>query len=1041
MLPPSVRPPSDPEAFARWLRERGWEVEPLTAETTLDAGLLAKLAEPLRDSVWMNPLDPMPLWLTTVDGDPGSVTVARARQLARLLPGAIVVGRDRTSPATAIALAEASGNLLARHLPADRTVAGEQELWNCFAQQPDGLRLALALRPRLRRRDLSGRFFRELRAAIRSLSLAFTGLPETAEHHRDALALTLCCRVMFLYFIQQKGWLDGNPRFVANQLLHPEHRDLFRTRLQPLFFSALNRPEADRSQPLRFARIPYLNGGLFAPTALEQRYPDLSLPDETIRSLIADLFERYRFVGNEQDGDAQTIDPHMLGHVFERMMDAAQRARSGTFYTSPGLVRQLVDTTLRHWLTLRSSRREARHLLAALNDPALTVEPRLAASLVGPLDRLRILDPACGSGAFLLGVAERISALRLRLARATGSPLRPDEALRATLTSNLFGIDLSATAIALAELRLWLALVATTPSETDLPIAPLPNLGHRLRQGDALFGQSRLFHGSVGRAVRAELADCRGRLAGAHGSEKDNLEQRCRQLEQELAVLLLRAELEEAQRTSNAPLSNSQISLLEPPGETIAAPEDRRHLEAVEALLRAAEQGDWVPRFEAEVAFAEVFEGGGFDWVIGNPPWVRLSELPATERRALRARYRLLRARRRSGSALLGEEPVNTVRMEPFGSQPDLSVAFAERALELCCREGLVSLLVPAKVLRSRYGAPLRATLAQEHRLLRIEDLSEDGERHFGADTYPAMLVVQRGRGEPIASHPIRPGPRVELRIAPHRETLLRASELALNGDRPWPLLPPELSEIDRILAQCPDRIADRFTPRMGIKTGANDLFLRPPEGIGPTRPALLGRDLSQHAPTPQPLLFAYDDRGRPLREVPDTTAAYLEAHRTRLESRSDFERSEPLWLLGRVRAELLGHRVAWPDIARLLQAVPLAPVREGGPLLLNTCYYVATAGSAEAQLIARWLQTAPLRAVARWQSERALSGYRRYNADAVARLPLPAALLDRARPIAQRFAALRPADTDLADTLACQLLGLSPTHLALLRRFVAEAA
>jgi hypothetical protein len=100
-------------------------------------------------------------------------------------------------------------------------------------------------------------------------------------------------------------------------------------------------------------------------------------------------------------------------------------------------------------------------------------------------------------------------------------------------------------------------------------------------------------------------------------------------------------------------------------------------------------------------------------------------------------------------------------------------------------------------------------------------------------------------------------------------------------------------------------------------------------------------------------------------------------------------------------------------------------------------------------QTIARWLNTTPHRAAARWQAERALSGYRRYNAVAIGRLPLPPALLDQDRPLGRQFAALAQRagsspttdDRDRADALACQLLGLSPTQLAQLRKWLAGVA
>jgi hypothetical protein len=244
--------------------------------------------------------------------------------------------------------------------------------------------------------------------------------------------------------------------------------------------------------------------------------------------------------------------------------------------------------------------------------------------------------------------------------------------------------------------------------------------------------------------------------------------------------------------------------------------------------------------------------------------------------------------------------------------------------------------------------------------------------------------------------------------------------------------------------------MGDRFTPRMGIKTGANDLFVDPPDTVAPTQPLLLGRDLSRPASATRKLLFAYDlQTALPLPEVDEATAAYLDAHRDRLARRSDLDPSASPWLLGRVRPELLGHRVAWPDIARLLTASPLAPVASGGPLLLNTCYYLATATAEEALTIALWLNTTPLRAAARWQAERALSGYRRYNAVAIGRLPLPASVTDRGRPLGRQIADLAARagsspttdDSDHADALACQLLGLSPTQLAQLRKWLAGVA
>src|SRR5262249_13163674 len=128
---------------------------------------------------------------------------------------------------------------------------------------------------------------------------------------------------------------------------------------------------------------------------------------------------------------------------------------------------------------------------------------------------------------------------------------------------------------------------------------------------------------------------------------------------------------------------------------------------------------------------------GGFDAVIGNPPWVRNSRIDAKTKALLADRYRLFRA--------------DGARDAAAFHQPDLSIAFVERALALAAPHGAVSLLLPAKVLNAAYAAPLRRHIESKLTVVALDDWSADARRYFDADTFPLGVTVSK---RPPSSRP-----------------------------------------------------------------------------------------------------------------------------------------------------------------------------------------------------------------------------------------------------------------------------------------------
>ncbi|MGE5144965.1 MAG: DNA methyltransferase, partial [Acidobacteriota bacterium] len=344
-----------------------------------------------------------------------------------------------------------------------------------LAPRPSETTLALWLRvgDALASEAVSNRFFRAFRTALERFTDRLAQPHNRADRH--ALALTALTRVLFLYFVQEKGWLDGDRRYLPKLLDHAlaRGRHFHRSAFHPLIFGALNRPAAERSTTmLVLGRIPFLNGGLFEPTPLERRVGPVVWSNADWREAFDDLFERFHFSVAEGEGDAR-IAPDMLGRVFEGVMAPDERRTSGSYYTPAALVRDIVQAALAATLVQRFglSRRDAE---AWVYDDRPPLRPP-------DLGALRVIDPAAGSGAFLLGVLEELTRLRTSAGAVDTPALR-----REIIVRSVFGVDLSPTAIRLAELRLWLALISPDVAGDARSVAPLPNLDGHLRCGDAL---------------------------------------------------------------------------------------------------------------------------------------------------------------------------------------------------------------------------------------------------------------------------------------------------------------------------------------------------------------------------------------------------------------------------------------------------------------------------------------------------------------------------------------------------------------------------
>jgi hypothetical protein len=890
----------------------------------------------------------------------------------------------------------------------------------------------------LGREAVTRRFFRALERTVGILEASVASHVPAADAR--GLAILTSTRLLFLAFLEAKGWLDGDHGFLRRtwDACMAGRGSYHRNVLLPLCFGTLNTPRSRRAAAARaFGKIPFLNGGLFTRSALERRHTSAVFPDDALGALVGDLLGRWRFTAREHESThaEAAVDPEMLGLAFESLMASHERRSSGSFYTPRVLVERVFEAAL-----------GASFESAGLADSfaALRAGAALPADVRGRvrerLSSLRILDPACGSGAFLVHALDTVARLRAQC----DDPLPSGALRREILARQLFGVDREPTAVWLCELRLWLAVVVESDETDPLAVPPLPNLDAQVRVGDALAGDAFL---ASGQARTAQLTRLRVRYARTTGARKRMLARALIVEERRAAVAAIAAPHASAAQRRRDLLAvirgHDLFGMRPPPGVAMRAHLDelRHNARELRAERRSLLRGGAVA-FDFAAQFADVGARGGFDVIIGNPPWVRLHRIPPMERLRMRARFTTYRAAGwRAGAILAGAAP-------GFAAQVDLSALFVERAVTLARTGGAIALLVPAKLWRSLAGGGVRHFLLQSSRIVELEDWSE-ARATFDAAVYPSLVVAVR---EP-------PDPRADVRVAEHRRDQVlgwTTPVLKLGIDEspgaPWPWLPGAARDgFDRMRARGM-ALGERqeLRPRLGVKCGCNEAFLltRCDDGsfaardgrrgrIEPAlvRPLLRGESVSKWRlePAKDAIVFPYDDALNLVQDLPPAARAWLQPFRARLRSRSDFGGRKEWWTLFRTEAaDSRRPRVVWADLSRSPRAAVIPAGDRTVPL--NTCYVVFADSMAEAYALATWLNSPLASAWLAALAEPARGGFRRMFGWTMSLVPIPKdweSAITLLAPIGERAARgeIPPADEHLDASL--RAIGMSRREVA----------
>lgn len=942
----------------------------------------------------------------------------------------MVVARDRSRRALLIAAPPAAGRGTTQALLVDtgqvRASDAETLAALAAAATEEGLLLHTRWREILGRDGLTRRFYRDFEQCVATLAETAHGTADAAD--RRTVALLHASRLLFLAFLEAKGLLDGDRSFLRHAFTaRCGGRGAHARFLAPLFFGTLNTPPSQRAPAAReFGAIPFLNGGLFTRTPVERRTRGLSFTDDALSALVGDLLGRYRITARETSDDwaEAAVDPEMLGRTFESLMASGARRDGGVFYTPQPLIARLTRQAIDR----------------SLGAPAEVGAARAA------LERLRILDPACGSGAFLVFALEELA---VRCA-AAGDHREVAAIRRGLLARSIFGVDRDPVAVWLCQLRLWLSVIVEDETVDAARLPPLPNLDRNIREGDALSGDD--FDGTCVRAP-GTLEPLRVRYTRASGARKRALGRALEQEERRLAIaevearrLRLRAErmdLLAALRSRDlfqqrgAPGASDRARLRELREAARAAQRDRKRLQ----------EGGALP-FAFATHLPSLARDRGVELVIGNPPWVRLHRIPARDRASLRARFECFR----EAAWVAGASASGAGR--GFGSQVDVAALFVERAVRLTRAGGVVALLVPAKLWGALAGGGLRAFLAREAPVEVVETWSGD-DGGFDAAVYPSALVARRVPSGAITARAARARVACARHHAQGIDTWsLPRSTLAVDASpgAPWLVIPGAVRRaFDRIgAAGVPMAESPLGRPILGVKTGCNAAFVLSGESLGAVtrrllRPVIRGEDLRPFAAGAEDarawILWTHDHHGAPMRALPEPERRWLLRWRRTLERRTD-ARHAVWWSLFRTEAARSDlPRVVWADIGRRPRASVL-PL--GDPTVpLNSCYVARVPRDEDAHALAALLN-APLGAAwLRALAEPARGGYRRFLGWTCARFPVPADW-ERARgPLAELGRAATQGDAPddaVLLAVACRAYGVRVADVAALIDWEADA-
>lgn len=655
-------------------------------------------------------------------------------------------------------------------------------------------------------------------------------LPSVNDYSQTSIefAVRLIGRIIFCWFLKEK-LSDTGKALMPKELLSlnaiSTYEDYYHMVLEPIFFEVLNKQNKSRKDLYTgepFSVIPYLNGGLFSPhdddffsyneNKQAQYHNTVTVPDKWLKEFFG-ILETYNFTIDENTSidEDLSIDPEMLGRIFENLLaeinpETGESARksTGSFYTPRAIVDYMIDESLLQYLKHKTKIDEEK-LRAIISydlsdDSSYPLSNEDKNNLVNAIEEVKILDPACGSGAYPMGALQKIVFILQQIdpdgqiwfhkqIQHTSPEIRyiierefshkNFDYIRklGLIRENIYGIDIQSIATEISRLRCFLTLVVDERIDDGLEnrgIEPLPNLDFKFVTANSLIGlpttgkqnQIGLFEDTEG---ISELREIRDMFFNASGSEREMLKLQFMQSQKNMLHRLI-----SENRRGHADLT-TMLTTWDP---------------------FSHKSSTW---FDPEWMFG-VKEG--FDIVIGNPPYVQLQK--------------------NEGFFATLYEKSNYFTYARTG---DIYCLFYEKGLSLTkINSGLLCFITSNKWLRTSYGKNLRSYLSTRNPLILIDF---GGFKVFESATVDtSVLTIQNAdnKDQLVACHFKNDYKKGDSLIAyfNNNKSLFKKPNKEI-----WLIISPSKDVIKQKIERLGKRLGEwKLNINYGIKTGLNKAYI-----------------------------------------------------------------------------------------------------------------------------------------------------------------------------------------------------------------------
>lgn len=672
-------------------------------------------------------------------------------------------------------------------------------------------------------------------------------------------AKKLLGRIVFLHFLQKKGWMgvpselritndgitndsdwvNGDANFMQNLFAYCPAKEHFHSKfLTTLFFKTLNSKREGDLAPeglihnsefvIHNCKIPYLNGGLFEPEKNKATL-EIDFPANYFKELL-DFFEQYNFTIDENSPDDHEvgIDPEMLGHIFENLLE--DNRDKGAFYTPKEIVQYMCkESLIQYLLNTFQEQKDIEAFIRFHTVSPLLAEKENAVLLNKKLDDIKVCDPAIGSGAFPIGMLQEIFEAKRFIYPylKTNKDFKPADVKKNIIQHSIYGVDLEKGAVDIAQLRFWLSLVVD-----ELNPHPLPNLDYKIMQGNSLLEK---FEGidlsQMGKTKSdVRIAEPERDLFGNLKEDQMKItfsQSDTTQKIQDLIKTFFTIEVSEKKNKIRAEINKLVLQHIE---YNLELRENQLHrwineagntenlktagkkkydgyvsdlnkLQGTKTQLLKIQETDERPYFLWHLYFMDVFEKGGFDVMIGNPPYIQLQKM--------------------------GKETdiLQEAGFETFARTGDIYCLFYEKGMDLLKKkEGVLSYITSNSWMKTKYGESLRKFFVEKSNPIKL--LNFEDTQIFPSATVEVNILISKKQSNKKETESVA---LLQDSVNKSIQSYFEENKILLDNlnNSEWIILSKSDFEIKRKIEGNNKTIGDLdYNINIGINTGLNEVFI-----------------------------------------------------------------------------------------------------------------------------------------------------------------------------------------------------------------------